>query len=70
VHVFRYLGFGMTCHFLYAAHVIVATPMLLVEMSFGKWSHMIYRPLALYFEAVKERVRRQAPAEEALPHVL
>lgn len=64
-HVFRYLGFGLTCHFIYAAHVVIATPMLLVEMSFGKWSHMVYRPLALYFLAVRERAARQAPAAAA-----
>jgi hypothetical protein len=67
-HIFRYAGFGLTCHFLYALHVVIATPMLLVEMSFGKWSHMIYRPLALYFEAVKERAARRVPAEEAVPN--
>jgi ferredoxin len=67
VHVFRYAGFALTCHFLYALHVVIATPMLLVEMSFGKWSHMIYRPLALYFEAVKERAVRQIPGKEAVP---
>jgi ferredoxin-like protein FixX len=69
-HVFRYFEFGLTGHFLYAAHVIVATPMLLVEMSFGKWSHMIYRPLALYFQAVKERASQQAPAQEAIGHAV
>ena len=67
VHIFRYAGFALTCHFLYAAHVVIATPMLLVEMSFGKWSHMIYRPLALYFEAVKARAAQQIPAKEAVP---
>jgi ABC-type polysaccharide/polyol phosphate export permease len=69
-HVFRYLEFGLTCHFLYAAHVIVATPMLLVEMSFGKWTHMIYRPLALYFQAVKERASQPASAQEAIGHAV
>ena len=69
-HVFRYAGFGLTCHFLYAAHVVIATPMLLVEMSFGKWSHMVYRPLALYFLAVRERAGRQAPTAEVISHAL
>jgi len=41
--------------------------MLAVEMSFGKWSHMIYRPLALYFQAVKEKAGQQAPAQEVVP---
>jgi len=66
VHILRYAGFEMACHFVYALHIVVATPMLVVEMSFGKWSHMIYRPLALYFQAVKERAGHETPALEAL----
>ncbi|MFZ0289599.1 MAG: 4Fe-4S dicluster domain-containing protein [Candidatus Sulfotelmatobacter sp.] len=69
-HTFRYDGFALTCHFMYALHIIIATPMLLVEMSFGKWSHMVYRPLALYFLAVKEKAAQQAPAAEVVPHAL
>jgi len=69
-HTFRYAGFALTCHFLYALHIIIATPMLLVEMSFGKWSHMVYRPLALYFLAVREKAGQQAPAVEVVPHAL
>jgi hypothetical protein len=69
-HIFRYAGFGLTCHFLYALHIVIATPMLLVEMSFGKWSHMVYRPLALYFLAVRQRAGRQAPAVEVVPHAV
>jgi quinone-modifying oxidoreductase, subunit QmoC len=65
-HVSRYLGFALTCHFAYAVHVIFATPMLVVEMAFGKWAHMIYRPLAVYFQAVKERAEQQVPAQEGV----
>ena len=68
VHIARYAGFAFTSHCAYAAHIIIATPMLLVEMSFGRWSHMIYRPLALYFQAVRERAEQEAPAQEAVPH--
>jgi quinone-modifying oxidoreductase, subunit QmoC len=69
-HTFRYAGFVLTCHFVYALHIIIATPMLLVEMSFGKWSHMVYRPLALYFLAVREKSGQQASAAEVVPHAL
>lgn len=55
VHIFRYLEFPLTTHFLYAVHLAIAVPMLIVELPFGKLSHMMYRPLALYFEAVRER---------------
>jgi len=66
VHILRYAGFEMACHFVYALHIVIATPILVVEMSFGKWSHMIYRPLALYFQAVKERARQRASAQEVV----
>jgi len=69
-HILRYCGFGLSCHYAYALHVIIATPLLLIEMSFGKWSHMVYRPLALYFRAVKERAQQQAPVPEAVPHAI
>jgi hypothetical protein len=69
-HILRYAGFGLACHYAYALHVIIATPMLVIEMSFGKWSHMVYRPLALYFLAVRERASRQVPAGEAVLHAI
>ena len=43
-HVLRYCGFGLSCHYAYALHVIIATSLLLIEMSFGKWSHMVIVP--------------------------
>ena len=69
-HVLRYAGFALACHFAYALHVIIATPMLVIEMSFGKWAHMVYRPLALYFLAVRERAKEQAPAAEVVSHAI
>ncbi len=66
-HILRYAGFPLVCHFAYALHVVIATPMLVVEMSFGKWSHMIYRPLALYLEAVKARAAK-AETQEAVAY--
>ncbi len=64
VHIFRYAGWALTSHYLYALHILIATPMLVVEMSFGKWAHMVYRPLALYFQAVKERALQRVPTQE------
>ncbi len=69
-HVLRYAGFTLGCHFAFALHVTVATPLLVIEMSFGKWSHMVYRPLALYFLAVRERSKQQAPAAEVVPNAI
>jgi len=69
-HILRYAGFDLACHYAYALHVIIATPMLVIEMSFGKWSHMVYRPLALYFLAVQKRATQQVPVGEAVPHAI
>jgi hypothetical protein len=37
--------------------------MLVLEVPFGKWSHLAYRPFAIYFEMIKEKA--QALQEEA-----
>jgi ferredoxin len=66
VHVLRYAGAGLGAHYAYAAHLAISVPMLVVEIPFGKWSHMIYRPLALYLEAVRARAAA-APAAEGVP---
>ncbi len=70
VNILRYSGLAYAALLTYALHVIIATPMLVVEMPFGTWGHMIYRPLALYFQAVKERAAQLAPAGEAIGHVV
>ena len=65
VHVLRYVGLGLGAHYVYAVHLMIAVPMLLVELPFGSSSHMLYRPLALYFTAVKERaLEAQMTVEE------
>ncbi|MGO8793921.1 MAG: 4Fe-4S dicluster domain-containing protein [Candidatus Sulfotelmatobacter sp.] len=69
-HIFRYTGLALAAHVTYALHVIIATPMLVVEMPFGKAAHMIYRPLALYFQAVREKAAQQTTALEVIPHAL
>ncbi len=65
VHVFRYAEWALTCHYAYALHLAITVPLLLIEMPFGKWSHVLYRPLALYFQSVKERAIASAPMAEA-----
>lgn len=63
VHVLRYAGLGLGAHYAYAVHLMIVVPMLVVELPFGRWSHMIYRPLALYFAAVRKRASEEQMAE-------
>jgi hypothetical protein len=40
--------------------------MLDTEVGIGKWTHLIFRPLAMYLEAVKQRAAQQEPVSGAL----
>jgi ferredoxin len=64
IHIFRYSGFSFVAHFTYALHLAVAVPMLVIEIPFGKWSHMMYRPLAVYFQNVKEKALQLQISQE------
>jgi len=66
VHIFRYLEFSMTCHYMYAVHLALAVSLVMVELPFGKLSHVIIRPLALYLQAVKVRALAEAKPSEKL----
>jgi quinone-modifying oxidoreductase, subunit QmoC len=58
LHLFRVLGFELATCYSYAIHILIAVPMLVIEMPFGKWTHMIYRPLAMAisFQSKEERI--------------
>lgn len=57
MHAFRMVGFPLPTYYMYVAHLAVAVPMLVIEVPFMKWSHLMYRPLALYLKAVKEKAK-------------
>ncbi len=64
VHVARLSGLPLTTYYLYVAHLAVVAPFLVLQVPFGKWSHMFYRPFAVYLDAV--RTKLQAAAEPAM----
>ncbi|MBI4677211.1 MAG: 4Fe-4S dicluster domain-containing protein [Elusimicrobia bacterium] len=61
VHVSRIGGFPQATYAAYAVHLVVAITMLITVYPFGKWSHVVYRPLAMYFHAVKKNALRRQP---------
>jgi ferredoxin len=67
VHVFRYAGWSLSCHYAYAVHLATAVALVMVEMPFGKWSHALYRPLALYFQSVREHAEARSEDEVKMP---
>jgi quinone-modifying oxidoreductase subunit QmoC len=54
MHAFRLGGMPLATYYSYVVHLAIAVPMLVIEVPFGKWSHLMYRPLALYLKALKE----------------
>jgi ferredoxin len=70
VHIFRYMGMPLATYYTYAVHLVIAVAMLAVEVPFGKWSHLVYRPLAVFLQKVRERaVQQEAPSEAVLENV-
>ena len=59
VHIFRYMGLPLATYYTYVIHLAILTPMLVLEVPFGKWSHLAYRPFAIYFETLKEKAMEQ-----------
>lgn len=66
-HTFRYMGMPLATYTTYVVHLAAAFPMLVLEVPFGKWAHLYYRPLAMYFHQVKAKAAALAlEAEESL----
>jgi ferredoxin len=55
IHFTRLLDWPMPTYVLYVVHLMVAIPMLVLEVPFAKWAHLVYRPLVVYLTKVKEQ---------------
>ena len=55
MHALRLAGWPMGTYVMYVIHLAVAVPMLVIEVPFGKWSHLFYRPLAIFLATVREK---------------
>jgi ferredoxin len=72
-HILHRSGLDVAANVMYVVHLMGVVPMLVLEVPFGKWSHLAYRPLAVYFARVqahaaevaerKTREAREAGAE-------
>lgn len=62
VHLLRIGGAVGATYYLYLIHLAILVPMLVVEVPFSKWSHLAYRPIAIYFTGLV-RAAREAAAD-------
>ncbi|MCP4691127.1 MAG: 4Fe-4S dicluster domain-containing protein, partial [Desulfobacterales bacterium] len=65
MHAIRLAGWPMGTYVMYVIHLAVAVPMLVIEVPFGKWSHLFYRPLAMFLSAVKEKATSDSKVDPA-----
>jgi hypothetical protein len=64
-HALHRAGLPAAANVAYLAHLMVVAPFELTQVPFGKWSHMAYRPLAIFFARVQAAARpATAPAVE------
>jgi ferredoxin len=55
IHFTRLLEMPLSTYAIYVVHLMIAVPMLVIEVPFAKWTHQLYRPLVLYLMKVKAR---------------
>ena len=60
----------MAANIAYVVHLALVVPMLTLEVPFSKWSHLAYRPLAMYLAEIHRvalaRQSKRAPQTELL----
>jgi quinone-modifying oxidoreductase subunit QmoC len=52
--IFRYIEMPLATYLAFSLHLMIVVPFLILEVPFAKWSHLAYRPFALYFARLKE----------------
>ena len=62
LHAFRLFDMPWPTYILYVVHLMIAVPMLVIEVPFGKWNHLVFRPVAQYLVAVREAAHARQPA--------
>lgn len=65
LHMFRLFNLAWPTYYMYVIHLAIAVPMLVVEVPFGKWAHLAYRPLAIYLVTVREKAQAMRLAKRA-----
>lgn len=58
VQIFRINGMPYPTYYTYVIHLMVLFPMLMIEVPFSKWSHLAYRPFAIYFDRVVQAAKK------------
>ncbi len=58
IHFTRLLDWPIPTYVLYVIHLMVAVPMLVLEVPFAKWAHLAFRPVVAFLVSVKQEYVR------------
>jgi len=59
ITIFKYMDLPMATYVAYTIHLGFVVPLLVLEVPFAKWSHLAYRPFALYFTKLKDSIAKK-----------
>lgn len=66
VHIARLAGWPMITYSIYVFHVAICVAMLMIMLPFGKLSHLLYRPLAIFLSTIKEKAQTASLSSAAI----
>jgi ferredoxin len=59
IHFTRLLDWPMATYVVYVIHMMVAIPMLVLEVPFAKWAHLAFRPVVVFLTGVKDQYLKE-----------
>ncbi|RLD31733.1 MAG: 4Fe-4S ferredoxin [Bacteroidetes bacterium] len=62
ISAFRVSGLPILTYYTYVGHLVVMMMLYICIGPMGKWAHLLYRPFAVYFQAVKEKAEEHNKA--------
>jgi quinone-modifying oxidoreductase subunit QmoC len=62
IHFTRLFDLALTTYVVYVIHLMIAVPMLVLEVPFSKWAHLAFRPVVYYLTKVQEQYRQEQKA--------
>jgi len=62
IHFLRYAGLPLATYYAYVIHLVIMMMLYVTVGPMGKWAHLLYRPFAVYFQAVKEKAEELSKA--------
>jgi len=63
VHFARLGGLPLTTYTIYVVHVGICVGMLMIMLPFGKLSHLMYRPLAIFLTSIKQQAQKESQTD-------